>query len=298
MQLRLGILGLSPGNGHPYSWSAIFNGYDCGVMAGCPFPVIPDYLSRQSFPEDAISGASVEYVWTEDRAMSEHVAKAARIAHVVDHYGDMIGKVDAVLLARDDAETHYEMAAPFLAAGLPIYVDKPLALSVAEAERLYACQRRPGLLFSRSALAYARELRPEAAELDALGPLRYVEAVSPKDWAKYAIHAIDPLLDNLRGRAGRVVETRASGQAVRRLDVRWESGLEGRILTMGTPHCPIELRLFGEEGFSILRFQDTFAAFRASLQHFTDIVAGRRPAQDPAVVLDSIALLEAAIDHE
>ena len=26
--LKLGIIGISNGNGHPYSWSAIFNGYD------------------------------------------------------------------------------------------------------------------------------------------------------------------------------------------------------------------------------------------------------------------------------
>lgn len=27
-EISLGIIGMTPGNGHPYSWSAIFNGYD------------------------------------------------------------------------------------------------------------------------------------------------------------------------------------------------------------------------------------------------------------------------------
>ena len=31
--LRLAMLGLIPGNGHPYSWSAIINGYDRAAMA-------------------------------------------------------------------------------------------------------------------------------------------------------------------------------------------------------------------------------------------------------------------------
>lgn len=31
-EIRLAILGLSPGNGHPYSWSAMFNGYDKELM--------------------------------------------------------------------------------------------------------------------------------------------------------------------------------------------------------------------------------------------------------------------------
>ena len=33
---KLGIIGLSPGNGHPYSWSAIFNGYSKEKMAAWP----------------------------------------------------------------------------------------------------------------------------------------------------------------------------------------------------------------------------------------------------------------------
>ena len=32
MILNLGVIGLSEGNGHPYSWSAIFNGYDSVEM--------------------------------------------------------------------------------------------------------------------------------------------------------------------------------------------------------------------------------------------------------------------------
>ena len=39
--LKLGVTGLSSGNGHPYSWAAIINGYDKSEMAKCPFPVIP-----------------------------------------------------------------------------------------------------------------------------------------------------------------------------------------------------------------------------------------------------------------
>ena len=43
---------MSEGNGHPYSWSAIFNGYNRDEMKNCIFPVIPEYLNNQVFPED------------------------------------------------------------------------------------------------------------------------------------------------------------------------------------------------------------------------------------------------------
>ena len=35
-EIRLAMLGMVDGNGHPYSWSAIFNGYDPEDMASAP----------------------------------------------------------------------------------------------------------------------------------------------------------------------------------------------------------------------------------------------------------------------
>ena len=47
--LRLGILGMTEGNGHPYSWSAMYNGYDRKYMDKCPFAAIPTYLNNLVF---------------------------------------------------------------------------------------------------------------------------------------------------------------------------------------------------------------------------------------------------------
>ena len=67
-KLRLGLLGMSSGNGHPYSWSAICNGYDPLLMEDCGFPVIPRYLEKQKYPDDFIHEATVTHVWTQDRS--------------------------------------------------------------------------------------------------------------------------------------------------------------------------------------------------------------------------------------
>ena len=45
-RLKIGIIGYSEGNGHPYSWSAIFNGYNRVLMESCGFTVIPRYLEK------------------------------------------------------------------------------------------------------------------------------------------------------------------------------------------------------------------------------------------------------------
>ncbi len=290
--LRLGVIGLSPGNGHPYSWSAIFNGYEPAAMEDCGFPVIPRYLEKQRFPDDAIADAKVTHVWTQDVALSKHLAKAARIEQVADRYTDLMGQVDAVLLARDDADTHLAFAQPFLEAGVPIYVDKPLALSRSEAETLLGLQRFPGQLFSCSALRYAPELGLTAAQSAAIGPLRCVAATVPKDWDKYAVHVIEPLLQLLPGRGAVARSQRwVSGDRVV-LHVEFASGVEAQITTLGSAAAPLGFRVSGETGWCDLHFTNTFRAFRAALQDFVDGVRARDVRIAPSSMLDVVDLIE------
>ena len=43
-EIKIGILGYTEGNGHPYSWSAMFNGYNKEVMEN-ENSLTGDYLS-------------------------------------------------------------------------------------------------------------------------------------------------------------------------------------------------------------------------------------------------------------
>jgi hypothetical protein len=292
-RIRLGVIGLSPGNGHPYSWSAIFNGYDSVEMENCGFPVIPRYLEEQRFPRDAIAEASVTHVWAQDKEIAAHIASAALIENVIDHYTDMIGEVDAVLLARDDAETHFEMARPFLQAGMPIYVDKPLALSVAEAKRIIDSQQYPGQLFSCSALRYAREFQLSAKDRDEVGCLRHIHATVPKDWDKYAAHIIEPLL-LLAGNRGAVERLQTlHGADSTTLAVVYDSGFQALISVLGATQAPLALRVMGDRGSKDLIFKDSFAAFKAALQDFVDGIIHRGERIDPDFMLEVVTLIEA-----
>ena len=82
MTVRLGIIGASPGNGHPYSWSAIFNGYDEKIMESCEYPVIPEYLKREKWPQARLRTAKVVSIWTQDENISRHIAESSLINHV------------------------------------------------------------------------------------------------------------------------------------------------------------------------------------------------------------------------
>lgn len=291
--LKLGVIGLSPGNGHPYSWSAIFNGYDPVAMESCGFPVIPRYLEQQQFPKDAIAEGKVTHVWAQDKKIASHIAKAALIENVVDRYTDMIGQVDGVLLARDDAETHREFATQFLNAGIPIYIDKPLALSVSEARHLIDQQQYPGQLFSCSALRYAKEFKLSEPELAQLGRLRHIHATVPKDWDKYAVHVIEPvlMLAEERGTIERIRSWR--GKDATTLAVEYSEGIQLLVSAMGSSSAPLTLRIMGDSGWKDLFFQDTYFAFKSALFDFVQGIIHKDVRIETAFMLEVIELIEA-----
>jgi glutamate-1-semialdehyde 2,1-aminomutase len=290
-RLRLGIVGMSEGNGHPYSWSAIINGYDSAAMAECPFASIPAYLAERSFPQDQLAGAEVTHVWTQSPTLSAHIASAARIPHVVGELPHMVGEVDALLLARDDAEHHRTLSAPFLRAGLPVYLDKPAALSVRDLDELYALTPDPRQIFSCSALRFAEELRLSDAEAARLGALRRVVGVTPKSWERYAAHVIDPVISFVRPGAVANSDVRAEGGAVR-LRVRWESGLIGEFEATGQEHGEIALTYVGERASVRKVFVDSFSAFRAALQLFLNDVRQNRSAIGYEHLRELVSLIE------
>lgn len=78
---------------------------------------------------------------------------------LVEKPADMIGKVDGMLIEAVDGSVHLERARPFLEAGIPCYVDKPFACSVADAKAMVALAERKKLpIFSSSSLRYATEV--------------------------------------------------------------------------------------------------------------------------------------------
>lgn len=285
MTLRLGIIGLSDGNGHPYSWSAIFNGYEPEAMEGCGFPVIPEYLAQQSWPDARIKDAEVVAVWTQDLEVSRHIAKACRISHVLETPLEMLGKVDAVLLARDDAETHIDLARPFLEAGLPIYIDKPIALSLESLKHLYSLQRSAGQIFTCSALRYSEDLMPTAEDWASIGELRHVNAVTPKSWRKYSVHIIEPVLKLLPlddYPVDSVCSADGSCDGGATLVVNWRSGVRTVFSALGDVGTPIRIQLIGTRGETTLEFRDTFSAFRSALRDFVEGVIHEEVRSSPS----------------
>jgi hypothetical protein len=191
--VRLAMLGMIEGNGHPYSWSAIINGYNSAAMASCPYPVIPKYLGAEPAGSVGIPQARVTHIWTDNPADAQAVATGSLIPHIVSAPTDVIGHVDAVIISTDDGFDHVRRARPFVEAGLPVFIDKPLATSVEELRTFISWQNAGAKLLSSSGLRYSPQLARCLAELPALGELRWLSGVTTKTWERYGIHLLEPL---------------------------------------------------------------------------------------------------------
>jgi hypothetical protein len=261
-----------PGNGHPYSWSAIVNGFDPAAMATCPFPVIPRYLGAQPAGTVRIPLAQVTHLWTDTPAEAAHVAAASLIPHIVARPEDVIGHVDAVVIATDDGFDHGRRARPFIEAGLPVFIDKPLALSVEDLRTFVRWQKAGAHILSSSGMRYAPELDPlpQGAKV---GELRWIAATCCKTWERYGIHLLEPVF-RLLGPG--FVSVRLESSATNGTEVAHLLHRNGVQLTLpvmydaGPAHGL--LTLCGLEGAHTLRFTDTYTAFRRQMVSFVDFV--------------------------
>lgn len=131
------------------------------------------------------------------------LAAAGGIGAVVERPVDLIGVVDAAVIASRDGADHLAQAAPLLQAGVPVLVDKPLTASLHDADALLAiADQNRVLVMSSSALRFAPEMAALAAG-DA-GDLLHLHVVGPADpdgeysgLFFYGIHHIEAALEVL-----------------------------------------------------------------------------------------------------
>ncbi len=189
--LKLAFIGTNEGNGHIFSWSAIINGnYDKELMKQCGYPVIVEYLSRQSPENLGIPDAKVTHVWTKDKETTSLVAKTCYIENVIDSPEQAIGHIDAAVITTDIASTHLELAKPFVENNIPVFIDKPLADSEEDLRIFYHWHKAGKKIMSCSSLRYAKEI--EALDL-ANEKIYFISGIMAKSWERYGVHAVEGL---------------------------------------------------------------------------------------------------------
>jgi hypothetical protein len=267
--IRLGFAGLRAPDYHPYSWSAILNGYDREVLAArCPCAPIIDYLGSQPPADFGVSGARVTHIWCDDRDDAERVASCCHIANIAASATDLIGAVDAVLIPVDIGGEHVERARPFIEAGVPVFIDKPLVDNLPDLQQFIAWHAAGHKLMSSSGLRYSARFAELRQRLAAVGTLQLIVMTMGMTWEQYAIHALESVYPFLPpGGWLDIVNTGTAGRDV--VHLRHASGVDVMVAVVddmdGGFGC---MTLYGTEGHISAQFDDSFQAFKAQLTGF------------------------------
>jgi predicted dehydrogenase len=90
------------------------------------------------------------------------VARATRAHTATSDYQELlhIDDIEAVYVSATPETAHYPMARDFLAAGKHVFLEKPIALELAEADELVALARRSNLKFT---IGYSQRFNPKFA---------------------------------------------------------------------------------------------------------------------------------------
>jgi predicted dehydrogenase len=284
---RIGVLGLSDGNGHPFSFSAIINGFSDKGFANAGWDVIHQYLRRRDDSEFGIDDIRVTHAWTQDEQITTKLCEACLISNKLARPEEMLGQVDAVIVARDDFENHFGMAMPFLKAGVPVLVDKPLSLDVEQLRGLKS-HLEAGKLMSSSGMRYARELDEPRAGWGSYGPIKLIRGAVVLSWEKYGVHLVDAILNLTPARPISVSALRAPHAS---FAIEMSDGSLLQIDALGDAPKTFRIDIWGARQCSTHEITDNFSMFRRLLWHFAQMIKTAKPPIDPADTLNVMRTL-------
>lgn len=294
---RLAMLGMVEENGHPFSWSAIINGrFDDAIIRSAGYPMIADYLADRPASELGISGVEVTHVWCDRPSDAALIARSAGIPQMVDRPTDVIPHVDAVVIPTDKGEEHLERARPFVEAGLPVFIDKPLTTRLEDLRQFVVWHKLGKQIYSASAMRYAAEFTELPSRLSEVGEPRLVVATCAKSWERYGIHALECVYGLLPPGGWHDVRNTGSEDA-NIVHLRHEQPVDVIIAVnqdMFGGFCHVTV--YGTTGRIDARFQDSFSAFKSQLQAFVDAMRGNPSACSFADTLEQTTIVIAAIE--
>jgi predicted dehydrogenase len=162
------------------------------------------HIAKSLNAEKAVPGFEVTHVWGETDELAKKAAEDGGIPNIVAEPPDMLGHVDAVLVDHRHGKCHLPAARPFVEAGIPVFIDKPLCTDLDEGVEFVRFARAKGVpITSYSVLSLQQSALQFKEDMNELGAIRSLVTAGPVDIDSehggvffYAIHQVD-LICNL-----------------------------------------------------------------------------------------------------
>lgn len=205
---------------------------------------------------------------------------------------ELCAQVDGVLIESVDGRPHLEQARAVIAAGKPVFIDKPIAGSLRDALEIFRLAEAAGVpVFSSSSLRFARST--QAVRNGSIGRVLSAETHSPAhleehhpDLFWYGVHGCESLF-TVMGTGCETVERRETKDGKIEVIGKWKGGRTG-VFREGEGYGGIAR---GEKGEAAVGSFDGYAPLVAEIVKFFQT---GKPPVDPAETIELFAFMEAA----
>ena len=277
--ITLGIVG-GAGDWHAKSFSEIINGYVKELLP----EDWPNYKKKD------FGDVRVSHIWDENKEDAQLLARICNIENVVDRKEDMIGKVDGVIVADDATLKHQKRAIPFLKAGIPTFIDKPLSTDIKEAENLINLAKKHNAPFmSCSALRYAKEMEDFKKKKEEIGKILTGFAICKGELVFYGIHPMEALYTIVGHGIKSVRNIGSEGKDI--VVITYKDGRKFTLTVYESIGYLFQVNLYGTDGWRQITIEDADYFYSNMLKHFIEMVRTGKEPFPPEETLEIIKVL-------
>jgi predicted dehydrogenase len=281
--IRVGIIGLD--TSHVTAFTALLNNPNArGDLAG--FRVVAAYPGGSQDIPDSKNRLEMFTTQLRDKFKVEIVAS-------ID---ELLKRVDVVLLESVDGRPHLKQVLPVLKAGKPVFIDKPVAGSLADAILIYELARKYKVpCFSSSSLRFypgiaAMRTNPKVGEVlgcDAYGPCS-LEPHHP-DLFWYGIHGVETLFTIMGPGCEKVARVHTKDYDL--VTGTWKGGRIGTFRGIRRGKSGYGATVFGAKGIAPA---DGTGGYAPLVQEICKFFRTGRPPVSAEETIEMFAFMEAA----
>jgi hypothetical protein len=281
--LRAGIIGLD--TSHVVAFTKVLNN-----------PEAPPELSGVKVVA-AYPGGSPDIPSSRDRV--EGYTKTLRETYgveIVDSIDALLAKVDVVLLESVDGRPHLAQVEPVFRAKKPVFIDKPVAGSLADAIKIYELAEKYGVpCFSSSSLRYSPSIAgmrddPKVGKVigcDAYGPCSLEEHHPDLFW--YGVHGVESLYTVMG--TGCVSVSRTQTEGTELVVGVWNDGRIGTFRGIREGKSDYGVLVFGQKGIAQ---SSGYGGYEPLLKEIVAFFKTGKPPVSAAETIELFAFMEAA----
>lgn len=287
--LRAGIIGLD--TSHVTAFTSLLNGPHAeGDLAGVR--VVAAY-----------PGGSADIPSSRDRlAGYTQELREKYGVEIVDSIDELLKKVDVVFLESVDGRTHLAQARPVFQAKKPIFIDKPVAGTLADAIALFDLARVSGTpCFSSSSLRFSPGIagmkhNPKVGDVvgcDAYGPCHLEEHHPDLYW--YGVHGVETLYTIMGTGCQTVARVQAGGRGehdgTEFVTGIWKDGRVGSFRGIRQGHADYGATVFGTKGIAQ---SGGYAGYQPLVVEICKFFRTHKPPVSAEETVELFAFMEAA----